>query len=342
MGKAMLFTPVTIGRHTFKNRVFMSPMCLYNSHNQDGMLDKARFDHYTARAASGLGAIVVEATAVCPYAGITMLDLGLYNDAQEAEFKKLVDSVHHYGTKIGIQLGHAGRKGTGYEPIYAPSALKFDSNYALPTPMTTQQVYDFVDTYVDSVKRAYRAGFDFVELHAAHGYLLSSFLSPLTNHRDDEFGGSLENRYRVVHMILERLRAEVDIDVHLRISANEVSEGGNSFEDILQILAWAKADGVVFFDISSGGVTTDLPNPIFPGYQATLSRKVTAAGFRCGAVGLLGSPELAEYVLRAGDAEVIYLGRPLLRNPQWVFEAAKTLHDQPEFVFTSSYPRGYM
>lgn len=341
MPKSLLLSPITIGRHTFKNRVFMSPMCMYNSHNQDGVLDKDRFDHYTMRAFGGVGAIVVEATHCLPNTGLTPLDLGLYNDTQEQELKKLVDSVHYYGTKIGIQLAHAGRKGTGYSPLYAPSAIQFDAQYEVPVELNQQQLEEIKQGFVQAAQRAYNAGFDFIEIHAAHGYLLSSFLSPISNQRDDDFGGSLANRYRFVGDIIKAIKANVDIDMHLRISAHEGEANGNSIEDIAQILKWAQEDGVVFFDISSSGITPTPPNPIHPGFQAIHSAKLSQVGLDVGAVGLLDRPELAEYILRRGDAKVIYLGRPLLRNPFWVAQAASDLHDEHHFSIRNSYARAF-
>ncbi|RIY33571.1 hypothetical protein CJP74_01520 [Psittacicella melopsittaci] len=331
MAQSMLMSPVTIGRHTFKNRVFMSPMCMYSSQPGTGLLDQRRFDHYVARAAGGVGAIVVEATSVQPQGGITNLDLGLWNDEQARALAGLTAVVHSYDTKIGIQLGHSGRKGVSWETVYAPSAVgRFSDSpeYKDPVALTAEQVEKFIADFIAAAKRAESAGFDFIEIHGAHGYLLSEFISPLTNHRTDEFGGSLEKRYEVFRRIITGIKAQTELDIHLRISANEVDPAGNSLDDIQQVLTWAHRDGVVFFDISSGGITPTAPE-IFPGYQALHAAKFAAAGLPVGAVGLLDTPELAEYVLRAGHAQVIYIGRGLIANPNWVLNAAYKLHDAP-------------
>ncbi|MFC6276771.1 oxidoreductase [Psittacicella hinzii] len=330
MSKSLLFSPVVIGRHEFKNRVFMSPMCMYNSEPDTGLLDSRRFDHYVTRAAGGVGAIVMEATAVVPDGGISRQDLGLWDDSQIAPLAELVNKVHSYGTKIGIQLAHAGRKAYGRDVIWSSSANgKFNEDeeiYIEPTPLTEAQIKDLVKAFGQAAYRAVQAGFDFVEIHAAHGYLINQFISPLTNFRTDNYGGSLEKRYNFLGEIIRAIRETADIDIHLRLSASEVEEAGNSLDDIRQIMAWAQEDGVVFFDISSGGVTK-VPPKIFPGYQALISAQL-ADQFRVGAVGLINEPFLAEYILRAKHAEVIYLARPLLNDPYWCFHAAKVLHDE--------------
>lgn len=339
MAKSLLLSPVQVGRHTFKNRVVMSSMSMYN-HSLDGVLSPVTFDHYVARAVGGVGAIVVESTAVQAKAGTSPVDLGLFTDEQEAALAKLVDKVHSYGTKIGIQLNHAGRKARGFDVAHAPSALQFDAEHPMPVAMTVADIETVVASFVASAQRAVRAGFDFVEVHAAHGFLLNQFLSPLTNHRNDEFGGSVENRYRFLGKVLKAIKAAVDVDVHVRFSASELEEGGSTMAEMKQFLAWAQADGAVFFDISSGGVTPVAPAAVFPGYQALLSRELAQAGFPVGAVGML-TPEVAEYVLRSGDAQLVYVGRGLIRNPHWVYEAAKTLHDEVEYANPGTYPAAF-
>lgn len=315
-------------------------MCMYASANKDGVLGDKRFHHYTARAAGGVGAIVVESTAVMPNAGISVYDLGLYNDEQQAELKKLVDAVHPYGTKIGIQISHAGRKATGLDTIWSSSVGRFSDapEYIEAKELSVEQIQEIVKAFGQAAKRAADAGFDFVEIHGAHGYLVSQFTSKLVNKRTDQYGGSLENRYRFVKEIIAEIRKHTNIDLHYRISLNEVEEGGNSIQENIQILKWAQADGVVFFDISSGGITA-APPTVFPGYQALLSREVMAAGLPCGAVGVINEPSLAEYLVRAGDCEVVYLARVLLKDPYWPLHAARDLHTEPDLPI-SVYVRG--
>ncbi|RIY37486.1 NADPH dehydrogenase [Psittacicella gerlachiana] len=343
MAKSLLMSPITIGKNTFKNRVFMSPMCMYTSEPGTGLLDQRRFDHYVARAAGGVGAIVVEATSVQAQGGITNRDLGLWNDQQARSLAGLVAVLHSYDTKIGIQLGHAGRKGTSWEQVYAPSAVgafSSDPKYKEPLALTSEQIEILIADFVAAAQRAEQAGFDFIELHAAHGYLLSEFISPITNQRDDDFGGSLEKRYEVIRRIILGIKEHTNIDIHLRISANEIEPEGNSLAQIQELLSWAYRDGVVFFDISSGGLTPTPPK-IFPGYQALLAAQLAQAGLPVGSVGLLDTPELAEYVLQAGHAQVIYIGRALISNPNWALQAAYKLHDAPSASLPiSEYYRG--
>lgn len=341
MAKALLFTPITLGNVKLKNRIIMSPMCMYNSEPNTGLLDQHRYDHYVTRAASGVGAIVVEATAVTPEAGISDRDLGLWSDEQVAPLAKLVQHLKSYEVVAGIQLGHAGRKSNSF-PLVAPSALAFSPEQGTPRALTESEIKDLVVAFTQAAQRAEQAGFAWVELHAAHGYLINQFLSPLANQRTDTYGGSLENRYRFLGEIIRSIKATTKIDIHVRWSGDEVADGGNSFEQLLQLMQWAQNDGVVFNDISSGGITPQPPQ-IFPGYQALLASKFAAAGLRVGAVGLLGEPDLAEYVLRAGDAEAVYLGRPLLLDPLWPIKAAAKLHDREtaaSLMPLGSYVRG--
>ncbi|RIY34551.1 NADPH dehydrogenase [Psittacicella hinzii] len=341
MAKSKLFTPVTIGANTFKNRVFMSPMCMYSAEPHTGLLNQKHFDHYLSRALGGVGAIIVEATSVQPQGGISKLDLGLWNDEQARAFSGLTAAVHSYNCKIGIQLSHSGRKGQDWEVVYAPSAVgAFSPEYKEPVALTTEQVEKFIEDYLAAAKRAEMAGFDFIEIHAAHGYLINQFLSPITNQRDDQFGGSLEKRYELLGRLIRGIKANTSLDVYVRFSANEVEESGNSFEEMQMLLHLAYADGAVFFDISSGGITPTSPE-VFPGYQALLSAEFSKAGLPVGAVGLLDTPELAEYVLRANHAQVIFIGRGLLTNPNWALNAAHKLHALEQYDFAiDSYKRG--
>lgn len=312
-----LLSPMKIGRNIFKNRVVMAPMCMFHSKTVEGVLTKEHFDHYVARALGGVSGIIVEATMVNNKGGIRKVDLGLYNETQMKAFKELVDRVHGYDCKIGIQLNHAGRKAdSSYEEIIAPSPISF-SNEKAPRELTKEEIKSLQTDFVNSVKLAKESGFDFVEIHGAHGYLISQFLSPLSNQRTDEYGASVENRYRFLGEILEEIK-EMDIDIHLRISANEYDEKGNSLDDIIKILQFAKKDGVVFNSISSGGLVPSSPL-VYPGYQAELSREIKRCGLVVSAVGLLEDYGLCEYLLQSDACDMIYQGRALLKNPNWVY-----------------------
>lgn len=322
-----LLSPIKIGRNIFKNRVVMAPMCMFYSKTENGVLTNRHFDHYVSRALGGVSGIIVEATRVNEFAGIKKVDLGLYNEEQKQAFKKLVNRVHDYDCKIGIQLSHAGRKAdSSYEDIVAPSSIAF-GDCKIPRKLTIDEIKSLVKDFTNSAVLAKDAGFDFIEIHGAHGYLISQFLSPLANKRDDEYGGSLENRYRFLGEILKSIKENVDIDVHLRISANEYSEDGNTIEDIIKILNFAKEDKVVFNDISSGGLIPNPPREIFSGYQALLSKKIKESGLLCSAVGLLLDFRLCEYLLQSETCDMIYQGRALLRNPNLVYEFANNLNE---------------
>ena len=313
-----LFSPIKIGRNTFKNRVVMAPMCMFNANTKEGVLTVEHFDHYVAHALGGIGGIIVEATMVNENGGIRKVDLGLYNEVQKEAFKKLVDRVHHYDTLIGIQISHAGRKADNtYEELVAPSAVSFGSERE-PRELSVNEIKELIKDYTNSAKLAYEAGFDFVEIHAAHGYLVSQFLSPVSNKRTDEYGGSLEKRYRFLKDIIVSIKKEVDIDIFVRISANEYDDEGNTLEDIIQILKWAKEDGAIFNDISSGGLSPKGPSTIYPGYQADLSREIRKHGLMTSAVGLLEDFGLCEYLLQSNACDLILQGRTLLRNPNWL------------------------
>lgn len=326
-----LLSPMKIGRNKFKNRVVMAPMCMFHSKTVNGVLTKEHFDHYVARALGGVSGIIIEATMVNPTGGIRKVDLGLYNEIQMKAFKELVDRVHNYDCKIGIQLSHAGRKAdSSYDDIVAPSAIPFADEKA-PKELTKEEIISLQDDFINSVKLAKQAGFDFVEIHCAHGYLINQFLSPLSNQRNDEYGGSLEKRYKFLRDILKAIK-NIDIDVHIRVSANEYDEKGNSLEDIISILKLAKEDGVVFNSISSGGVVPKSPL-VYPGYQAELSREIKKVGLAVSAVGLLENYGLCEYLLQSNACDMIYQGRTLLKNPNWVYSAGAYFNEGKEIEY---------
>ena len=321
-----LFEPYTIKNMTLKNRIVMSPMCMYSSFNKDGKVQDFHLVHYPTRAIGQVGLIIVEATAVSPEGRISMTDLGLWDDEHVEGMKKLTSLVKEHGAKIGIQLGHAGRKADVEGDIVAPSPLPFSNRYKEPKELTIEGIKKVVDDFQKAALRAKQAGFDCIEVHGAHGYLINQFLSPLTNKREDEYGGSLENRYRILKEIIIKVREVWDGPLFVRISASDYHEDGMKPEDYLPIVRWMKEDGVDLVDVSSGAVVPKVPINVFPGYQvpfAELIRKET--GMPVGTVGLINIPDLAEEILQNGRADLVFLGRELLRNPYWPYQAAKAL-----------------
>ncbi len=328
-----LLSSIQIGRNVFKNRVIMAPMCMFYKKTENGILTEEHYDHYVARALGGVAGIVVEATSVNPNGKIMEFDLGLYTKEQRDAFKRLVDRVHSYDCKIGIQLGHAGRKADkNYEEVVAPSPIAFGVK-KVPKELSEEEIQGLVQDFINSSKLAKEAGFDFVEIHGAHGYLISQFLSPLTNKRTDEYGGSVENRYRFLKEIITSVKNSVDIDIHLRISASECSDEGNTIEDIISILKMAREDGVVFNSISSGGVIQCPPKNVYPGYQALLSKDIKAAGINAGVAGLLADYGICEYLLQSDACDVIYQGRALLNNPNWLYGAIDYFNERVGFKY---------
>ncbi|WP_156286561.1 oxidoreductase [Oceanivirga salmonicida] len=332
-----LLSKIKIGRNTFKNRVVMAPMCMFHNKTKNGVLTNEHYDHYVARALGGVAGIIVEATMVNEKGGIRKLDLGLYNDEQMHAFSKLTKRVHEYNTVIGIQISHAGIKADkDYDDIIGPSVLENRNR-----ELSISEIEKLISEYTNSAVLAKKAGFDFVEIHGAHGYLVSQFLSPLTNKRNDIYGGSLEKRYKFLGDIIKEIKKNVDIDIHVRISADEYSENGNSLDDIIQILKWAKEDGVVFNNISSGGIVTGgAPEEVYSGYQAKLSRNIKRNDLKCSAVGLLTDYGLCEYLLQSDACDLIYEGRALLRNPNFVYGAAIYFNETDKIEYPlSSYGR---
>lgn len=322
---AQLFTPYTIKQVTLKNRIVMSPMCQYSSPNRDGKIDDWHRVHYASRAVGGVGLILVEATAVVPEGRITYRDLGIWSDEHVAGLKELVDLAHRNGAKIGIQLAHAGRKAELEETIIAPSAIPFPEK-KMPKAADAGDIRRIVEGFRDGARRAQEAGFDVIEIHGAHGYLLNEFLSPLTNHREDEYGGTADGRYRLLSEVIEAVNSVWTGPLFVRISANEYDSEGNSLEQYIDYARRMKAQGVDLIDCSSGGL---IPAQIhaFPGYQVNLSEQIRRqAEIATGAVGLINDPTHAEEILGNGRADLVLLGRELLRNPYWAYDAAQALH----------------
>lgn len=319
-----LFTPYTIKNVTLKNRIVMSPMCMYSSPNKDGKIADWHRIHYATRAVGGVGLIVVEATAVLPEGRISYRDLGIWNDEHVTGLKEITDLIHQNGAKAAIQLAHAGRKAELDEPIYAPSAIPFPG---MQTPVEADGDYiqKVVGAFKDAARRAKEAGFDIIELHGAHGYLINQFLSPLANKRTDQFGGSADNRYRLLGDIIEAVKTVWDGPIFVRVSANEYDENGNTLDQYIEYARIMKTQGVDLIDCSSGAVVPAKIN-VFPGYQVDLSDQIRSqAGIATGAVGLITKTAQAEEILGNERADLIFLGRELLRNPYWALDAAKEL-----------------
>ncbi|WII37977.1 NADPH dehydrogenase NamA [Paenibacillus thiaminolyticus] len=333
-----LFEPLTLRGVTIPNRIVMSPMCMYSCRNEDGMVNDWHLVHYTSRAVGQVGLIMIEATAVTPGGRISGQDLGIWSDEHVDGLRRLTDMVHAHGSKIGIQLAHAGRKAT-VPGIIAPSALRFSEAYETPEEMTLEDIRKTIKAFADAARRAEEAGFDVIEIHGAHGYLINQFLSPLTNQRTDSYGGGADARYRFLSEVIEAVRITWSKPLFVRISANEYAEGGNMIEAYIDYARRMKDQGVDLIDCSSGGV---VPHRVeaYPGYQVQYAHAIRqSAGIATGAVGLITEPSLAEEIVRNGRADLIFLGRELLRDPYWPRQAAKQLRQ--ELAPPKQYDRGW-
>lgn len=335
-----LFSEIKIKNLNIKNRIVLPPMCMYCA-GEDGKVTPWHIQHYVTRAVGGVGLIIVEATGVCPEGRISSDCLGLWNDEQTESMKKLVDAVHEYGAKIGIQLNHSGRKCAAKDVVVeAPSAIAFDDNSVVPQEMTVSDIKDTVEEFKESARRANEAGFDMIEIHAAHGYLLNEFLSPLSNQRTDEYGGSLENRVRILGEVLDAVK-EVwpeEKPVCVRVTAEDYAEGGNKAEDVAEMLNLVKGKGIDVIDVSTGGVVSVVPT-VFPGYQiphAEIIKEKTGLPVMAG--GLVEEVGLAESIIEEKELDMVYIGRLLLRNPYWPLNAA--LEIGAEIQWPKQYERG--
>lgn len=341
---SLLLSPANVAKLELKNRVVMSPMCMYAVEKEDGVATNFHFAHYGARAIGQVGLIILEATAVEPDGRITNKDLGLWNDEQETKLKELVDFLHSLGAKVGIQIAHAGRKAQDANVPLAPSAIPFNEEFAKPRALSEDDVADIIDKFTQAAKRAKRAGVDMIEIHGAHGYLLDEFLSPETNRRTDRYGGDLHNRYRVVHEIAKNIRAMFDGSLWIRLSLTDYEPTGkqNSIQDWQQVGRWLEEDGVDCIDVSTGGLFDIKPDiPVYPGYQVPFAAAMKeAVGIAVTTVGLLYEPGLCESILQTNQADLIVEGRALIRNANWLADAAIALHDHNFKVYSESYLRG--
>ncbi|KOO44007.1 NADPH dehydrogenase NamA [Priestia koreensis] len=336
---SLLFSPYQIKNVTLKNRIVMAPMCMYSAHNQDGFIENWHRTHYTTRAVGQVGLIMVEATAVQPEGRISAEDLGIWKDEHIEGLSELVSLMKENGAATAIQLAHAGRKATVEGEIHAPSAIPFDEKSKTPKEMTLEDIQATVESFKQGARRAKEAGFDIIEIHGAHGYLINEFLSPLSNHRTDEYGGSAENRYRLLKEVIKAVQTEWDGPLFVRVSANDYHPEGLNVEDYVQFSKWMKEDGIDLVDVSSGAVVP-AKIPVYPGYQVPLAEKIKAgANIETGAVGLITTGRQAEEILQNKRADLIFIARELLRDPYFPRTAAKEL--RVELDAPVQYDRGW-
>jgi len=337
---AKLFSPITLRELTLKNRIMMAPMCMYSA-DVRGYAQDWHFTHYTSRAVGGTGLIMVEATGVEPRGRISERDLGIWEDGHMAGLKRITDGIRSFGGKTGIQLAHAGRKSeTTGEPIVAPSPLPFSGDYRTPVELDDKEIGRVINSFAQAARRADEAGFDVIEIHGAHGYLISEFLSPLTNKRTDAYGGDEEGRARFLKEVIEAVRKvwPREKPVFLRVSAEDYAEGGNRPDALGRMIAAVKGLGIDMVNVSSGGVVEAAPKA-YPGYQIPMASEIkTMTGLPVVAGGMITEAALAEEILQNGRADMVFLGRELLRNPYWPLQAAKELRGEIEWPF--QYERG--
>ncbi|MGZ0067945.1 NADH:flavin oxidoreductase/NADH oxidase [Microbacterium arborescens] len=349
---SQLFSPLTIRTVEVRNRLWVAPMCQYSA--QDGIPNDWHHVHLAQFASGGAGLVMAEATAVVPEGRITPEDTGIWNDAQRDAWRPIVTAIHDRGAVAAIQLAHAGRKASTYSPFaaergsvpeadggwqtLAPSAVAFDG-YARPDELDPAEIEALVAAFADGARRSLEAGFDVLEIHAAHGYLLHEFLSPLSNQRTDEYGGSLENRARLLMRIVEAVRAAApEAPLFVRFSATDWAEGGWDVADTATVSAWAHERGADLVDVSSGGLVAHQRITTGPGYQVPFAREIRkTTGLPVSAVGEITTGTQAEEILSAGDADAIMAGREWLRDPHFGLRAADELGEDaaiwpPQYV----------
>jgi len=350
-----LFRPVAFRSVTAKNRIMVSPMCQYSA--TDGMPDDWHFQHLASRAVGGAGFVFTEVAHVEPRGRITPWCLGIWNDAQRDALARITRFLKTQGAVPGIQIGHAGRKGSaarpweggkglspaeGGWPVIAPSALAFSETMPLPVEMDASTIASSVALFAAAARRSLQAGFDVIEIHAAHGYLISEFLSPISNRRSDRYGGSFENRISFLLEVVDAVRSEwpEDKPLFVRVSCTDYMEGGWDLEDSVRLAQVLKSGGKVdLIDCSSGGVDPRQKMAVHPGYQVPFSAAIRArTGIATGAVGLIYSPDMAEQVLANGQADVVIMARAMLNDPYWPLHAAKAL--KAKIPWPKQYERG--
>jgi 2,4-dienoyl-CoA reductase-like NADH-dependent reductase (Old Yellow Enzyme family) len=341
-----LFSPLSLGGLTLRNRVGVSPMCQYSS--DDGFANDWHLVHLGSRAVGGAGAVMTEATAVTADGRISPEDLGIWKDEHVEMLARIFAFLRGHGAVPGVQLAHAGRKAStaapfrgrgnvpvdhgGWTPIYAPSAIPFTTDYQTPVALDHAGIQDVVTAFADGARRVFEAGGQIIEIHAAHGYLLHSFLSPLSNAREDEYGGTFDNRTRIVRDVVAAVRRAwpESLPLFIRISATDWTDGGWTGEDAVALAAQLKPMGVDVFDCSTGGNMARATIPLGPGYQVRFAEQVKReAGILTAAVGLITDPHQAETIIASGRADLVLLERQFLRDPYWPLHAAQALGAVP-------------
>ncbi|HEV2274161.1 MAG TPA: NADH:flavin oxidoreductase/NADH oxidase [Acidobacteriaceae bacterium] len=341
--RSQLFSPLALAGITLPNRVVVSPMCEYSS--EDGFSNDWHLVHLGSRAVGGAGLIFTEASAVLPEGRITPQDLGLWKDEHIPALQRIVTFLHGQGACAGMQLAHAGRKASmtrpwdaeryvppsegGWQPV-GPSPLSFAAHYGKPAALDEAGIHHVIRAFVSAAQRALEAGFDVLEIHSAHGYLLHEFLSPLSNQRTDAYGGSFENRTRLLLEVVDGVRREwpEDRPLFVRISATDWAEGGWDIEQSVALAKALKEHKVDLVDVSSGGNVASAAIPAGPGYQAAFAERIRReAGIRTSAVGMITDPAQAEHILRTGQSDLVMLARQMLRDPYWPLHAAAQLGD---------------
>lgn len=350
---ARLFTPISFRDLEIKNRIFVSPMCQYSA--EHGIANHWHLVHLGGLAVGGAGMVMVEATAVAPEGRITPFCLGLWSDEHMHAFKPIVEFIKQQHAIPAIQIAHAGRKAScdapwhdgkflppeqgGWQTV-APSPIPVTPEHGTPHALSVEEIQDIAQQFRAAAERALQAGFEVLELHCAHGYLLHEFLSPLSNQRDDEYGGSLENRCRLPLQIARELRAlwPQDKPVFVRISATDWVEGGWDMAQSIQLAKWLKETGIDLIDCSSGGLVLDAKIPAGPGYQTVFAQRIREeAGIATSAVGLITSALQAEHILVTGQADAIMMARKLLSDPHWPLRAAQEL--RTDIAWPNQYAR---
>ena len=332
MADPILFRPFTLRDLEIRNRLWVAPMCQYSVDAEDGIVGDWHLQHLGGLARGGAGVVFMEATGVTPEGRISPRCPGIWSDEHLAPLRRITTAAHAHGARIGIQLAHAGRKGSTYPSLpgfadgtvpeseggwqtVAPSAIAY-GDFDVPRALEEPELPGLVRAFADGADRAVRAGFDLVEVHAAHGYLLHEFLSPLSNHRTDGYGGDLAGRSRLLREIVRTIRSEhPSLPISVRISATEWVEGGFSVEESTELSALLADDGADFIDVSSAANVPSAPIPVGPAYQVGLAAEVRRGPLPVGAVGLITSATQAESILATGQADVILLARPVLTNP---------------------------
>jgi 2,4-dienoyl-CoA reductase-like NADH-dependent reductase (Old Yellow Enzyme family) len=338
---AHLFEPLKLRDIVLSNRIGIPPMCQYSAH--DGIATDWHFVHYGSRAVGGAALMIIEATAVTAQGRISPGDLGLWNDAQIEPLARIARFASGQGCIAAVQLAHAGRKasvGLGWQAqrtlnaseggwdIVAPSAISFGEDYSQPHELDVADITQLIAHFVASARRAREAGFQIVEIHAAHGYLLHQFLSPLSNHRTDSYGGSFENRTRLIREVISAVRAEWPerLPLLIRLSATDWIDGGWTVDETVELCRSLNKLGVDLVDVSSAGLLPTAKIPVGPGFQTEFAARIRhEANIPTAAVGLITAPEQADHIVRSGQADMVLIGREILRNPYWPIDAAQAL-----------------